>query len=396
MLFFDPTSPTLSAMDEAVPQIATSSNQDLFSLMEERECGWWDLAFAQNLRAKPFLTAVRNLDGETLLHVAARKCYENEVLLLLVAGADVNAVDKHGRTPLHLVAGLKREDAWMIRDMLALKKANLDARTDNGDTPLMVATKANDQRTIEFLVWMGASLKAPAADAASLGDIALDAGNVEAAALLADSDDEPAITINAKNHRIPNYIARAFTDAAAKKDYALLSDLMIDGVDINTRDPDGATALHRAVYRAHEDVVTFLLMLGANPDLTDKNGNTPYMAASSWFGLSMDWMRAMLLLSSGKTTEPINQRGFSPLDAAVHAGNEESAQLLIWAGADSRIETGDQGTPMTIACRAGSQRLIDLLRRNGVTEPEFVDADPQLRLEQYVKRGLTPQALELV
>src|SRR5690606_32109202 len=96
------------------------------------------------------------------------------------------------------------------------------------------------------------------------------------------------------------------------------------------------------------------------------------------------------------TTGPVNNRGFSPLDIAVHHGNEGSAQLMIWAGANPTTQTGEAGTPMQIACRAGSQRLIDLLRRNGVTEPEFVDPIPQKRLEQYVKRGLIPQVRELV
>ncbi|MBC8010145.1 MAG: ankyrin repeat domain-containing protein [Burkholderiales bacterium] len=205
-----------------------------------------------------------------------------------------------------------------------------------------------------------------------------------------------AITLRAAPRRIPTHVERAFTDAAAKKDFALLTDLMADGVGIDTVDTQGATALHRAVQRAHEDVVTYLLLLGARTDLTDRRGNTPYMAASNWFGLSMDWMRAMLLLAAGDARSPLNHEGLDALGLAVARGNEQSAQLLIWAGADPLASVGEQGTPMHIACREGQQRLIDLLRRNGVTEPEWVDPVPQKRLEQYVKRGLLPQVRELV
>ena len=369
----------------------------LFTIMDRGECGWWDLEFARTLKDQPQGTSSRNAQGETPLHVAARKCYENEVFLLLLAGADVNTRDNQGRTPLHLVAGLKQEDAWMIRDMLVLKKADIDARDRKGWTPLMLAAQSGNFRTVEFLVWVGASL-IPVKDSLlpSVYQLARDGGFRDAAALLTEATEGNVVTIKSAPKQIPPHVARAFTDAAAKKDYDLLGELMISGVDIDTQDAEQATALHRAVYRAHEDVVTYLLMLGANPNLADQGGNTPYMAASNWFGLSMDWFRAMLLLSGADVRGPVNKRGLTPLGLAVQNGNEESAQHLIWCGIDPREPAGEKGTPMEIACRAGSQRLIDLLRRNGVTEPEFVDPAPQKRLEQYVKRGMRKEVRELI
>lgn len=384
-----------AASEQTAQNLSAAS---LLSLMEQQEHGWWDLAFADLLRAQPHLVAARNADGETPLHVAARKRYENEAFLLLRAGADVNARDKLGRTPLHLLAGQKHEDARMIRDMLVIKKADIDAPATDGFTPLMLAARAGNVSTIELLVWLGASLAAPPGTSLpSPRELALAKGHAEAAALLLPAPEGETITLQSPQRRVPAHVARAFTDAAAKKDYALLVDLLADGVEIDTRDPEQATALHRAVYRAHEEVVTFLLLLGADPTLPDRHGNTPYMAASGWFGLSMDWMRAMLLLAGSDANTPINKRGLSPLGAATAAGNDAAAQLLIWSGADPTQACGDDNiTPMQVACRAGSQRLIDLLRRNGVTEPEFVDPDPQRRLEQYVKRGMDAQVRELV
>lgn len=387
----------LVAAEKSAPVAESPSASTLFALMERGEGGWGDLEFSRLLHAQPALASARNTKGETALHVAARKRYESEVFLLLLAGADVNARDAQGQTPLHLVAGQKYEDAWMIRDMLVLKRAALDAQAADGTTPLMIAARAGNVRTVEFFVWMGASLGAPkGTELPSPHALALAGGFADAAALLADAEEGKTVTLKATPRQIPPHVARAFTDAAAKKDYALLGELMIEGVDINTQDSSKATALHRAVYRAHEDVVTYLLMLGADPALTDDAGNTPYMAASYWFGLSMDWMRAMLLLAGGDAQNPVNKRGLSPLGYAIECNNDESAQLLIWCGADPTKSTGEKGTPMQIACRNGLQRMIDLLRRNNVTEPEFVDPVPQKRLEQYVKRGLIPEVRELV
>jgi cytohesin len=47
---------------------------------------------------------VKDTDGQTPLHFAAKKCSDEITVALLKAGADVNARNKDGLTPLHVVA----------------------------------------------------------------------------------------------------------------------------------------------------------------------------------------------------------------------------------------------------------------------------------------------------
>ena len=49
--------------------------------------------------------------------------------------------------------------------------------------------------------------------------------------------------------------------------------------DVNMVDRYGATMLHWSVHKGNSDLAKFLLSKGADPDLKDKQGNTPISVA---------------------------------------------------------------------------------------------------------------------
>jgi ankyrin repeat protein len=79
----------------------------------------------------------KNQRGWTPLHGAAVDGSKEVGELLIAKGADVNAKDKHGRTPLHFTSNYGQKE---ITELLIAKGADVNAKSKPGDTPLDFAT----------------------------------------------------------------------------------------------------------------------------------------------------------------------------------------------------------------------------------------------------------------
>ncbi len=106
---------------------------------------------------------------------------------------------------------------------------------------------------------------------------------------------------------------KEFIKAAKKGDLDTLKTLFVmDKTLLGARDKDGSTALHCAAWKAHPEIVAFLLKAGA--DVNSHNTN------DHW--------------------------GTTPLHAAAHANQTSIVQLLIDAGADVNAEDMNGKTPL--------------------------------------------------
>ena len=75
----------------------------------------------------------KDSDGWTPLHSAVGRGRKDIFELLIAKGADVNAKDDNGWTPLHYTANKE------IAELLIANGADVNAKIDDGDTPLAYA-----------------------------------------------------------------------------------------------------------------------------------------------------------------------------------------------------------------------------------------------------------------
>ena len=90
------------------------------------------------------------------LHAAAQRGDAEAVRKLRAQGADVNAKDGYGRTPLHVATFAKQRDAVRA---LAQAGANLNLLENDRYDAVTIASVANDEETLRLLLSLGASAK---------------------------------------------------------------------------------------------------------------------------------------------------------------------------------------------------------------------------------------------
>ena len=163
----------------------------------------------------------------------------NVVTLLVEEGANLEARESGGQTPLHLAAVNTYRAGTRIVDYLIAQGANVNARDDRGTTPLvagMLANILNRSRAV-FTVLLKAGANPNLADNRGVAPLHVAAG----------LDSSP---------------------------YFYTSTLLTEGANPNQADNAGRTPLHNAAQWGLPSVVDLLLAAGANVHAQTRAGET--------------------------------------------------------------------------------------------------------------------------
>ncbi len=260
------------------------------------------------------------------------------IQLLLLAGADVNARTLLGDSPLHIAASAFQRDATVAATLIpALLEAGaeIDARTNDGRTPLHAAVQADKPAAVLALLEAGAD-PTLRDDAGNLADatscehwgkavfFATADADVIARCLEAGADSISPVQADARDRGSLLHIASAHA-----RDPAVITALVEAGADASARGASGFTPLHSAARNPTAAAVQALVQAGADASGSRGNQTPLHIAASN----PNPEVAAALIETGADVDAREGPRGGTPLHFAALNRNPEVAALLLDAGA---------------------------------------------------------------
>jgi ankyrin repeat protein len=286
-----------------------------------------------------------SLDSRDLLTTTA---------LLIQRGADVNTRDAKGDTPL-MIASL---GGFLPQVELLLKHgAHLDDVNEAGWTSLMLATEQRHREIVRDLIDAGANVEITDKNGASAITRAVQIGDQTLIDQFINSKRSIAASINREKRN------QEFRQAVLQKNLGLVSQLLASGVDVDASNSQGITPLMLAIREADSAILRLLLQAKAN--VNRESIVTPLMAAAATGNAEI----VNLLIQAGAKVDTKDKDGRTALLYATTfpdgARSPEVVALLIKAGADVNVKDSTGLDSITGTCIQRLWTITQQLQRAG-------------------------------
>ena len=364
----------------------------------------------------------RGANGETPLMMAARTGAVDAMAVLIGAGADVNVTETlRGTTALMWAAAQSHPAAVRV---LVEHGANVGVRSSPsalGRTAYLAPTAR--QRASQLVSEPGAASpggRASGANAAGRGR----AGRGSAGAVPQQDFDNREFFVRGQNSDGGGLTALVF--AAREGDIESARILLDAGADVNQVTQYGWTALLTATQNRHYALATMLLDRGANPNIANKGGWTPLYLATDNRNIEggdypvragdldhLDFITTLLAhgadvnVRAKDSTETrtiftmqwLYEDGATPFLRAAQSADVELMKLLLAHGADPKMATNNNVTPLAVAAGIGwvqgvtyerseqeSLEAVKMCLDLGI-DPNVVDGDGRTALHGAAHKG---------
>lgn len=204
----------------------------------------------------------------------------------------------YSMTPLHWAATLGLLE---LAIKLIDEGADIEAKDSDGKTPLLCAAISSDTLPLKALIDRSANINAKNNKSENILHIIIAANYMSKSSKMLIKSD------------------------AGKRSNSLLKIALESGADVNVKIIDeGFTPLHYACYAGYHEALVLLLEHGAEVDAKAANGMTPLHIAS-WKG---DQEFVLSLLEHGADANAEDSFGYTPLRAAITEGHTNIVTLL--------------------------------------------------------------------
>ncbi len=351
-----------------------------------------DVRATRALLAQHVNLNVREADGSTALHWAVQRDNLEITDLLIAAGADVKTETTYRITPLSLAC--TNGNATIVEHLLRAG-ADPNGTSEEGQTALMTASLTGRTEAVKVLLSHGANVNAkePVKGQTALMWAASE-GNAEAAALLIEFGADVKAKSQAGFTPLLFAVRNGHIDAATV--------LLQHGANVNDASPDGTSALNMAAVNAYFELAMVLLDHGADPNAPDPRGST--LHALAWLrrpgadgsagvggklrgppvptgnvtalelaqallkrganpNVRISWRENRFDKEGGTVRNPPNidigrhllsYVGATPFYVAAQTGDVAYMRVLVAAGADPKIPTLQNITPLMAAAGLGT------------------------------------------
>jgi ankyrin repeat protein len=298
----------------------------------------------ENLLQYGFTVNPEDVNNCELLHAAVEKGYFKIVEELLKYGIDVNKLYKStygkGSMPLHVATKNKQEE---VAKLLISYGADVNAQDETRKLPIFYATLYADLKITELLLTNKSNVK----DNPELLHIAVKNECIEIVEVLlehgvdvntTDECGRTALHCTALDEDGGFFLDKG-PDINVKGEIAKL--LLSRGANVNARTKKGTTTLHAATQVGYVKVVQAVLEYNADVNCTVNTDVTPLHIAANKGHLEI----VELLLKFGADIDRKDEYGRTALHIASEEGHEQIVIAVLEHGADINIMTKDNRTP---------------------------------------------------